>query len=113
MDKVQAILLSDSEDCPRRVKVVVIDTGFSRERSKAPWDIDFDKYKDFVDGKDHVQQDESESAHGTTLVKLVDHVLPDAEIYVARVFRDGTLTNGTAERVEKVRMLGSPISTSS
>jgi hypothetical protein len=103
MDKVQAVLLSDSEDCPRRVKVAVLDTGFSRERSKAPWDIDPEKYKDFVDGKDHVQRDESESAHGTTLVKLVDHVLPDAEIYVARVFRDGTLTNETAERVEKVR----------
>ncbi|KAK4032088.1 peptidase S8/S53 domain-containing protein [Parachaetomium inaequale] len=87
LNQLRALLLAGPGR--RKVKVVVIDSGFSATWGSipAPPSIAKSNYRDFVDGQHDVQRDES--GHGTLTAHLVSMMLPEAvcELHVARVFR--------------------------
>ncbi len=97
VDVVSGLLLAGK--APRKVKVAVIDTGFSPKWGNLPWDIQKGNYRDFVDGMDDDNRDDS--GHGTYLARLVVKILPKVDLHIARVQRHGILTEETFGAVEK------------
>ena len=116
MEKVQEILQPGwgEEDSTRNSKIAVIDTGFS-QRHGVSYDISPGNYKDFVDGQDDQQRDDSQTGHGTTLVRLILEITDKVDLYVARVYekegvyqdecvgKDKDLANKSFGLVEQVR----------
>ena len=99
LDKVQGLLQGDGS--PQRVKVVILDTGFSAAHGDLQFDIESGNYRDFVDGADDERRDLT--GHGTTIARLISHVLDEIDLYVARVYRTEKTTDDSFELLEKVR----------
>lgn len=90
----------DLDDTYRRVRIAVLDTGINPQD---PYTAHVAGYRDFVDGNDAVKQDKT--GHGTNSVKLIFKVYAEAEVYVARVFKNNQANNDTQDLMLKVRYL--------
>jgi hypothetical protein len=102
LDKVHGLL--QAEENLDKVKVAVLDTGFSPEHGNLPYDIDPGKYKDFVDEADDERRDLT--GHGTTIARLILHVLDEVDLYVGRVFKSEKTVDESFDLLEKVTLAG-------
>lgn len=80
-----------------RVKLAILDTGID---SKNPYWKKIKGYKDFV----AVEEDEGidKTGHGTNGVYQILKVIPEVDVYVARVFDDERATQETSSLVAQV-----------
>ncbi|KAF3912464.1 Ankyrin-3 [Dactylellina cionopaga] len=91
----QEVLRGDISD-DDRVKIAIIDSGI---HPMHPQMALVREYKDFVTGNDSEMVDETR--HGSTGVDLVTDICPDADVYIARVFRGAEAENETPELIAK------------
>ena len=107
LDVVKALLLAGHGS--RKVRVAVIDTGFSPRWGAIPWNIRKGNYKDFVDARDDDRRDDT--GHGTYLARLICKIMPKVELYAARVLKNGLLSEESCELVENVSTPGAHLLT--
>lgn len=98
LDRVQALL--HAGDNLQKVKIVVLDTGFSPTHGDLQYDIEPSNYKDFVDGIDEERRDLT--GHGTSIARMIIQVIDSVDLYVARVLRSEKSVDESFELVEKV-----------
>jgi hypothetical protein len=79
------------------VKLAILDSGID---SKSPYWKRIKDYKDFVAAEE--QEGIDKTGHGTKGVCLILKVIPEVEVYVARVFDDETATEVTPKLVGEV-----------
>lgn len=91
---------------PQRIKVVILDTGFSATHGDLQFDIEPENYKDFVDGADEERRDLT--GHGTTIARLIIHILDEVDLYVARIYSSEKAIDDSFELLEKVRLRVTP-----
>lgn len=80
-----------------RVKLAILDTGID---SKNPYWKKIKGYKDFVAVEE--QEGIDKTGHGTNGVYLIFKVIPEVEVYVARVFDGERATEATSTLVAQV-----------
>lgn len=83
------------------VKIAILDTGID---GKHPYWSRIKGYKDFVEGK---KEGVDNTGHGTNGVHLIFKILPEAHIYVARVFKNKEANDATADLMAEVMMRSS------
>jgi hypothetical protein len=101
LDNVQG-LLQDADGNSQRSKVVILDTGFSAAHGDLQFDIEPGNYRDFVDGADGEPRDLT--GHGTTIARLILHVLNEVDLYVGRIYRNEKTADDSFELLERVRL---------
>ena len=79
------------------VKIAILDSGIE---SSSPFRKRIKDYEDFVTPEDQVGIDKT--GHGTKGVCLTFKVIPEAHVYVARVWDSQNSTSATPELVAKV-----------
>lgn len=105
------LLPSHADTATRRVRIAVIDTGvdFAHPgimsakfdgRMKEAWCLRF------ANGKvDNDIKDEHDSLHGSNCASLIHKAAPEADIYVAKVFKGTRLGIEEIAQISKVRCL--------
>ncbi|KAF3917680.1 Ankyrin-3 [Arthrobotrys entomopaga] len=93
--RLQCILSGDTDD-ENRVKIAIIDSGIYPLHPQLEL---VKEYKDFITQDDKLMVDETR--HGSTGVDLITEIAPDADLYVARVFRGTEAEADTPELIAK------------
>jgi hypothetical protein len=89
------LLDNDDEIGHDPVKIAILDTGIT-----GPYYQYIADYKDFVTGMDDEPIDNTH--HGTNGVHLTLQIIPNAKIYVARVFEDDKANKKTPSLLAEV-----------
>jgi hypothetical protein len=95
------------EELPRRIRIAILDTGIdfrhpgivramAKGRVKKEWCCSWI-------GADTDVEDEDDELHGTNCAYVLHKAAPEAEIYVAKVFRSNSLLNYQAQNIARVR----------
>ncbi|KAK6527551.1 hypothetical protein TWF694_004534 [Orbilia ellipsospora] len=93
--RLQCMLRGDISD-EDRVRIAIIDSGIHPSHRQLAL---VREYKDFVTQNDKVMVDETR--HGSTGVDIITEISPDADLYVARVFRGAEAEADTADLISK------------
>lgn len=92
----------------RRARIAVLDTGFDPDAAFFQGEGRYDRlepsgthWKDWVEWGNETPKDSD--GHGTHLVSLIMQIAPEADIFVARVFKDTQNLANTSVSVAEVR----------